>query len=200
MVMRKKEPPAIVAVPIIGIKWESLNQRLISLALCVFIVATVALFVMIASVGQELHQLRIEVSAQGGALRTTIDITGIRIESRLHDLHQSAQVLQKRADEGLTDLRSTVKASAAQSQTAATKQLKSTTEVLKDQLKSTEDAVVGAVEQNDTKEVKPPIVQVTPQAPVVIPIPPSPIPPPPAVAMPRKRQGPFHKFWSHVWK
>lgn len=186
----------------LAVNWNVLNQKLFSLALCVAIATLLGLVFEAARLIREVHDLRIEVSAQGGALRYTIDTAGIRVEEKLGDIHQQTRIIQKRADDSLTDLRSTVKIASDETRSAATKQLKATTEAIKDQLESTKDAVVGAVEQADTDadKKKPAEVHVTTPAPVVIPMQTIPLPPPPAPDEPtKKKKGPFHRL-LHPWK
>jgi hypothetical protein len=199
--MQKKVSSRITALPIVDIRWEKLNQRLTAVALCVVVVGTVGLLWLIMLIGVEIHDLRVELSAQGAALRTTVDLSGQRIDGSLQSIHRSTQVIQKRADEGLADLRSTVKTASQDTQVAATKQLKSTTEVLKTQLEDTKDAVVGAVQQADTDATGkiPPPVPAPVQPPIVIPIAPPIPPPPPPPDTPKKRKGPMNRLWHHLF-
>lgn len=199
--MTQKRTSRLPALPMVEIRWERINQRLIAVALCTMTIGTIALLWLMMSIGMEIHQLRVEISAQGAALRTTVDLTGIRIDGSLQSIHQSTQVIQKRADEGLADLRSTVKNASQDTQVAATKQLKSTTEVLKNQLENTKDAVVGAVQQADTDATGKIPAALAPaiQAPIIIPVSP-PVPPPPVPQeKPHKRKGPVKRLWHRLF-
>lgn len=190
------------SLPMVEIRWEKINQRLVTVALCTVTLGTLALLWLMMSIGMEIHQVRVEISAQGAALRTTVDLSGIRIDGSLQSIHQSTQVIQRRANEGLAELQSTVKHASQDTQVAATKQLKSTTEVLKDQLENTKDAVVGAVQQADTDATGKVPVAIVPapiQAPIVIPVmPAAPLPPPPPET-PRKGKGPVKRLWHHLF-
>lgn len=189
---------------IVGIRWDLLNQRLVSIALIVFIVSMIGMFMIATGVETELHLLQVDIVAQGNAIQATMDTNGLRLDTRLRDLHQTASTLRSRVDEQMTDTRAQIKQASQDTAVQATKQLKETTAVLKDQLETTTDAVVGAVEKSDNTPAIPPKITITPAPPLVIPVTPPimapPAPAPPAEAAPQKRVGPAKRLWHHLWK
>lgn len=184
-------------------RYKSLRLRplLIDAALASAIVLCIVSVHVMLTVANEVHQFRLDFDVQSVALRTSMESTGKDLSTNAYDLNVSAQSVVNRLDSQLTDIRLLVHQAATANTKATEQAIKQSSNVVKDTLANTSDALQSVADKaaEDSDKAKPVQITVPPSKEVVEKQPIINIQPPATPPQKKEKRNAWSRFWHRLF-